>query len=79
MFYAKIDNDMESLCQGKETIAIMSYQMYAGKTYRLKVKGTSRKAKWSSNKKSVATVTSKGKVKERIYTKFLYYRSYRPR
>ena len=24
MFYAKIDNDMESLCQGKETIAIMS-------------------------------------------------------
>ena len=38
------------------------YQMYAGKTYKLKVKGTSKKAKWSSNKKSVATVTSKGKV-----------------
>lgn len=38
------------------------YQMYAGKTFRLKVKGTSKKAKWSSSKKSVATVNSKGRV-----------------
>lgn len=36
--------------------------MYVGKTYKLKVKGTSKRAKWSSSKKSVATVTSKGKV-----------------
>lgn len=34
-----------------------------GNSYTLKVKGFSRKVKWSSNKKSVATVTSKGKVR----------------
>lgn len=38
------------------------YTMYVGKTYTLKVKGTKRKAKWSSSKKSVAKVSSKGKV-----------------
>lgn len=34
-----------------------------GSSYNLKVKGFSGKVKWSSNKKSVATVSSKGKVK----------------
>lgn len=34
-----------------------------GKTVQLKVKGTTAKAKWSSSKTSVATVTSKGLVK----------------
>ena len=38
------------------------YSMYTGSSYTLKVKGTSKKAKWSSSKKSVATVNSKGKV-----------------
>lgn len=33
-----------------------------GKTLQLKLKGTSKKAKWTSSKKSVATVNSKGKV-----------------
>lgn len=33
------------------------------KTYKLKVKGTKKKAKWSSSKKKVATVSSKGVVK----------------
>ena len=33
-----------------------------GKTCTLKVTGTKKKAKWSSSKKSVATVSSKGKV-----------------
>ncbi len=33
-----------------------------GKTYTLKVSGTSKKVKWSSSNKSVATVSSKGKV-----------------
>lgn len=32
-------------------------------TYKLKIKGTKKKPKWSSNKKSVATVSSKGVVK----------------
>lgn len=33
-----------------------------GKKYTLKMRGTKRKAKWSSTKKSVASVTSKGKI-----------------
>lgn len=36
--------------------------LYAGGSATLKVKGTSSKVKWSSSKKSVATVSSKGKV-----------------
>lgn len=34
-----------------------------GKTVNLKISGTNKKVKWTSNKKSVATVSSKGKVK----------------
>lgn len=36
--------------------------MYVGDTYTLKVSGASKTPKWTSSKKSVATVTSKGKV-----------------
>lgn len=36
--------------------------MYVGQTTTLKISGTKSKAKWSSSKKSVATVTSKGTV-----------------
>ena len=36
--------------------------MTQGKKYRLKVKGTKKKVKWSSTKKSVATVNKKGVV-----------------
>lgn len=36
--------------------------IYVGSSKVLKVKGTSGKVKWSSNRKSVATVNSKGKV-----------------
>ena len=34
-----------------------------GRSFTLKVKGTKKKVKWSSSNKSVATVSSKGKVK----------------
>lgn len=37
--------------------------LFIGETLKLKVKGTSKKVKWSSNKKSIASVSSKGKVK----------------
>lgn len=37
--------------------------MNTGNSYTLKVKGFSGKVKWSSSKKSVATVSSKGKVR----------------
>lgn len=39
-----------------------SISLQKGKTYTLKVTGTKKKAKWSSNKKTIATVTKKGKV-----------------
>lgn len=36
--------------------------IYVGKSVQLKIKGTKSKVKWTSNKKSVAKVDSKGKV-----------------
>lgn len=39
-----------------------------GSTIKLRVKGTSAKVKWSSNKKSVATVSKKGLVKAKCQT-----------
>lgn len=36
--------------------------IYIGKSVQLKIKGTKAKVKWTSNKKSVAKVSSKGKV-----------------
>lgn len=40
-----------------------SVTMWVGDTLQLKVSNTKDKVKWSSNKKSVATVSAKGKVK----------------
>lgn len=40
-----------------------SLTLKAGSSYTLKVKGTKAKVKWSSKKKSIATVSSKGKVR----------------
>lgn len=37
--------------------------LYVGDSYTLKLKNTKGKVKWSSSKKSVATVSSKGKVR----------------
>lgn len=37
--------------------------LYVGKSYTLKLKNNKSKVKWSSSKKTVATVSSKGKVK----------------
>ncbi len=36
--------------------------LQVGKTYQLKITGTTKKVTWSSSKKSIATVTSKGLV-----------------
>lgn len=40
-----------------------SLTLYVGSTKTLKLKGTKKKPKWSSSKKSVVTVTKKGKIK----------------
>ena len=47
--------------KGKDQIE-QNKDLQRGKTYTLKVKGTKKKVKWSSNKKTIATVTRKGKV-----------------
>ncbi|MDF2544287.1 MAG: Ig protein [Herbinix sp.] len=43
-------------------ISYKSLTLEVGKTKTLKVSGTTKKITWTSNKKSVATVSSKGKV-----------------
>ena len=43
-------------------ISKKSVTLSRGESVRLKVTGTSKKIKWSSSKKSVASVTAKGKV-----------------
>lgn len=40
-----------------------SVTLYIGQTKTIKLKGTTKKPKWSSSKKSVATVSKKGKIK----------------
>ena len=40
-----------------------SISIKVGKTYKLKLKGTKKKVKWSTSNKKVATVSSKGVVK----------------
>lgn len=44
-------------------ISKTKYTMNKGETYKLKIKGTIKKVKWSSSNKKVATVNSNGKVK----------------
>lgn len=46
----------------KKKLSRTSLSMVAGSTYKLNVKGTKKKIKWRSSKKSVATVSTKGKV-----------------
>lgn len=47
----------------KVKLNVTKKTLNVGKTYTLKLKNASGKVTWKSNKKSVATVTSKGKVK----------------
>lgn len=53
---------LESHAAAKVKISKKKATIIKGKTLQLKVNGTKKKAKWSSNKKSVATVNNKGKV-----------------
>ena len=46
----------------KAKISKKSVTITKGKSYTLKIKGTKKKAKWTSSRKSVATVSKKGKV-----------------
>lgn len=48
---------------GKVRINKKKVTIYTGKTVKLKIKGTTKRAKWISSNKKVATVNKKGQVK----------------
>ena len=54
--------DTTSVSAAKIKLNKTKLTLAQGKKYRLKVKGTKKKVKWSSTKKSVATVNKKGVV-----------------
>ena len=54
--------DAHAAAKTKVTISKKKATVIKDMTLQLKVKGTKKKAKWSSGKKSVATVSKKGKV-----------------
>ncbi len=54
--------DAHAAAKTKVTISKKKATVIRDMTLQLKVKGTKKKAKWSSSKKSVATVSKKGKV-----------------
>ena len=51
-----------------------SLTLTVGKTYKLKVKGTKKKVKWSSSNKKVASVNKKGKVTAKKVTAYKGYK-----
>lgn len=53
---------LEAHAASKVKISKTKATITKGKTLQLKVKGTKKKVKWTSSKKSVATVNKKGKV-----------------
>lgn len=54
--------DAHAATKTKVTISKKKATVIKDMTLQLKIKGTKKKAKWSSSKKSVATVSKKGKV-----------------
>lgn len=54
---------MPSKAEAKVSLNKSSATISVGKTLQLKVSGTSKKVTWSTDDKTVATVSSKGKVK----------------
>ena len=54
--------DTTSVSAAKIKLNKTKLTLTQGKKYRLKIKGTKKKVKWSSTKKSVATVNKKGVV-----------------
>lgn len=56
-----IGNEASVSAKSKIKISNTKITLNVGKSKTLKVKGTKKKPKWSSSKKSVATVSKKGK------------------
>jgi len=56
------EHDVTEVHAAKIKLSKSKLTLYVKKTATLKVKGTKKKAKWSSSNKKVATVSKKGKV-----------------
>lgn len=52
----------EAAAPNAVSISAKKKTLYVGKSFTLKIKGTSKAVKWSSSNKFVATVSAKGKV-----------------
>lgn len=62
MLVVGVANVNPAVADAKAGLNKKKLALYVGNTYKLKVKGTKKKVKWSSNKKKVASVTKKGVV-----------------
>lgn len=63
MIITALPTNVQAASKSKIKLSKSKLTLYVGNTKTLKLKGTKKKPKWSSSKKSVATVTKKGKVK----------------
>ena len=54
--------DSITTAQAAVKISKKSYRLVKGASLQLKLTGTKKKANWTTSKRSVATVTQKGKV-----------------
>ena len=62
MLVSLIPFNVQAASSSKIKLSKNKMTLYVGDTKTLKLKGTNKTPKWTSSKKSVATVTSKGKV-----------------
>ena len=58
-----ISNDFSIVHAASPKLNRKSATLWVGDTLQLKVKNTRKRVKWTSNKKSIAAVSSKGTVK----------------
>lgn len=63
MLVSALPTNVQAASKSEIKLSKKSLTLYVGKTATLKLKGTKKTPKWSSSKKSVATVTKKGKIK----------------
>lgn len=63
MIITGLPSNVQAASKSKIKLSKSKLTLSVGSTKTLKLKGTKKKPKWTSSKKSVATVTKKGKVK----------------
>ena len=63
MIISALPTNVQAAKKSKIKLSKKNLTLYVGNTKTLKLKGTNKAPKWSSSKKSVATVTKKGKIK----------------